>query len=133
MKHKQLSITLTKMHWLLGRKSNSKLSTNNKILVYRTIFKPVWIYGIQLWGTTSTSNIEILEHFQSKTLRIITDVPLYVPNETIQKDLQIPTVKEEISHHSTQYSKRLSTHPNKLTLNLLRKRLFQRHLPTSSS
>jgi hypothetical protein len=70
----------------------------------------MWTYGIQFWGTTSTSNIEILESFQSKTLRIITDAPWYVPNETIRKDLEIPTVKEEISHHSTQYSKRLTTH-----------------------
>jgi hypothetical protein len=34
-KRKQLGITITKMHWFLGRKS--KLSTNNKILVYKTI------------------------------------------------------------------------------------------------
>jgi hypothetical protein len=29
--------------------------------------KPIWTYRIQLWGTVSTSNIEILECFQSKT------------------------------------------------------------------
>jgi hypothetical protein len=34
---------------------------------YKTILKPIWAYGIQLWGTASTSNIEILERFQSKT------------------------------------------------------------------
>jgi hypothetical protein len=37
-------------------------------------------YGIQLWGTASTSNIEILERFQSKVLRMIVDAPWYVPN-----------------------------------------------------
>jgi hypothetical protein len=66
------------MYWLLGRKS--KLSINNKLLIYITILKPIWAYGIQLWGTTPTSNIEILERFQSKGLRMITDVPWYVPN-----------------------------------------------------
>jgi hypothetical protein len=35
--------------------------------------KPIWTYGIQLWGTASTSNIEILERFQSKALRMIVD------------------------------------------------------------
>jgi hypothetical protein len=39
-KRKQLGITLTKMYWLLGRKS--KLSTNNKLLLYKTILKPIW-------------------------------------------------------------------------------------------
>jgi hypothetical protein len=28
------------------------------------MLKSIWTYGIQLWGTASTSNIEILEHFQ---------------------------------------------------------------------
>jgi hypothetical protein len=59
------------MYWLLGRKS--KLSTNNKLFIYKTILKPIWTYGIQLWGTASTSSIEILERFQSKALRMITD------------------------------------------------------------
>jgi hypothetical protein len=45
-KRKQLGLTLTKMHWLLGRQS--KLSTTNKLLLYKTILKPIWTYGIQL-------------------------------------------------------------------------------------
>jgi hypothetical protein len=44
-----LGITLTKMYWLLGRKS--KLSTSIKLLIYKTTLKPIWTYGIQLWGT----------------------------------------------------------------------------------
>jgi hypothetical protein len=55
-KGKQLGIALTKMYWLLG--SKSKLSTINTLLTYKTIFKPIWTYGIQLWGTASTSNIQ---------------------------------------------------------------------------
>jgi hypothetical protein len=90
---KQLGITLTKMYWLLGRKS--KLSTSNKLLIYKTKLNPIWIYGIQLWGTASNSNIEILEHFQSKTLHMIVDTPWYVPNTVIQRDLQIPTLKKK--------------------------------------
>jgi hypothetical protein len=83
------------MYWLLGRKS--KLSINNKLLIYKVILKPIWTYGIELWGTTSNSNIEILERFLSKVLRLIVDAPWYVSNSVICKDLQIPTVKEEIS------------------------------------
>jgi hypothetical protein len=60
-KRKQLGIALTKMYWLLGHKS--KLSINNKLIIYKTILKPIWAYAIQLWGTASTSNIEILERF----------------------------------------------------------------------
>jgi hypothetical protein len=89
-KRKQLGIALTKMYWLLGRKS--KLSTSNKLLIYKTIFKPIWTYGIQLWGTASTSNIDILELFQSKALRMIVDAPWHVPirlSEGISKYQQL--------------------------------------------
>jgi hypothetical protein len=110
-KRKQLGIALTKIYWLLGRKS--KLSINNKLLTYKTILEPVWAYGIKLWGTASTSNIEILERFQSKALRMLTDAPWHVPNTVILKYLQIPTVKHEISR----YSKPLSVHSNELILN----------------
>jgi hypothetical protein len=46
------------MYWLLRRKS--KFSTRNTLLIYKAILKPTLTYGIQLWGTASTSNIEIL-------------------------------------------------------------------------
>jgi hypothetical protein len=80
----------------------------------------------------STSNIEILERFQSKALRMIVDAPRYVLNTVIRRDLQTPTVKEEIRRYSSQYSARLSAHPNGLVVNLIElpdnKRL-RRHLP----
>jgi hypothetical protein len=76
-------------------------------------------YGIQLWGAASTSNIEIVERFQSKALRMIVDAPRYVPNTVIRRDLKIPTVKEEIRRYSSQYSACLSAHPNDLVVNLM--------------
>jgi hypothetical protein len=69
------------MRWLLGRKS--QLSTTNKLLLYKTTLKPICTYGIQLWGTASTSNIENLETFQFKVLSMIVDAPWYVPNSLI--------------------------------------------------
>jgi hypothetical protein len=104
-KRKQLGITLTKMYWLLGR--NSKLSASNKLLIYKTILEPIWTYGIQLCGTASTPNTEILERFQSKALCMTVDAPWYVPNTVFRRDLHIPTVKEEIRSYSSQYSARL--------------------------
>jgi hypothetical protein len=130
-KGKQLGLTLSKMHWLLGRKS--QLSATNKLLLYKTIPKPMWTYGIQLWGTASTSNIEILKRFQSKVLRIIVDAPWYVPNSLIRRDLSCPTVKDEIRRYSSHYDDRLRTHPNHLAVNLLRlpdNRRLRRFLPS---
>jgi hypothetical protein len=129
-KRKQLGNTLTKIYWLLGWKS--KLSTSNKLLIYKTILKPIWTYGIQLLGTASTSNIEILERFQLKALHMIVDAPWYVPDTVIWRDLQIPTIQKEICHYSSQYSACFSVHPNDLIVNLMElpdNRWLQRHLP----
>jgi len=90
---KKLTLTLRNLCWIIGRKS--QLSLENKLLVYKLIVKPVWTYGIQLWGTASNTNLEIVERFQSKALRIITDARRYVPNTIIKRDVQIPTVKQE--------------------------------------
>jgi hypothetical protein len=87
--------------------------------MYKTILKPIWTYGIQPWGTASTSNIEILERFQSKALRMIVDALWYVPNMVIRRDLQRPTVKEEILPYISQYRARFSAHPNSLIVNLM--------------
>ena len=130
-KRKQLGLQLTKMYWLIGR--NSQLSTENKLLLYKTIIKPIWAYGIQLWGTASNSNIEILQRFQSKILRIIVDAPWYVTNETLHHDLKVPYVKDEVRNFSRKYRDRLKDHPNVLAINLMREasttRRLKRKLP----
>jgi hypothetical protein len=80
------------MYWLLGRQSH--LSTSNKLL-YKTILKPIWTYGIQLWGTASTSNIKILERFQSKTLSMIVDAPWYVPTCSSKGIFTVPQLQKK--------------------------------------
>jgi len=109
-------------------KETSQLSLENKLLVYKVILKPVWTYGIQLWGTASNSDLEILERFQSKVLRIITDVPWYMPNTIIKHDLKIPTVKQEARKYSANYRKWLDAHPNNLANTLFQEQLGTRRL-----
>jgi hypothetical protein len=117
---------LQNLYWIIGRKS--QLSVENKLLVYKVILKPVWIYGIQLWGTASNSNLEILERFQSKVLCIITDAPWYIPNNIIKSDLQIWTVKKEARKYSANYRKQLDAHPNNLANALFKEQLGNRRL-----
>jgi hypothetical protein len=89
-----------------------------QILTYKTISKPIWTCGIQLWGMASTSKIKILELLQPKALCKIMDAPWFVPNTVIRRDHHTPTVKE-IRRYSTHYSALLSAHPNDLVVNLM--------------
>ena len=116
-KRKQLGLKLTKLLWLLGR--NSKLSLENKLCIYKVILKPIWTYGIQLWGSAAKTNIDILQRFQSKVLRMIVEAPWFVSNETIHRDLKVCYVHDEIKKCSEKYLKRLEIHPNSSAVNLL--------------
>jgi hypothetical protein len=64
---------------------------------------------------------------------MIVDAPWNVPNTVTRWDLQIPTAKEEIRSYSSQYSARLSAHPNGLAVILMEQpdnnRRLRRHLP----
>ena len=92
---------------------------DSKISIYKVIIKPVWTYGMQIWGSASNSNVDILQRFQSKTLRTIANAPWYVTNEILHHDLGIQTVKEEIARYSTKYLSRLENHPNPHATNFL--------------
>ena len=115
-KRKQLGLLFQRMYWILGRKS--ELSLANKVLLYKTILKPVWTYCIPLWGSACHSNIEILQRFQNKVLRTKVNAPRYIPNKRLHTDLQMPTVQEEITKFSTNHTAKLLTYPNELTSNL---------------
>ena len=118
------------MHWLTSRKS--KLSIENNLKIYKTIIKPIWTYGIPLWGIATMSHINKIETIQAKILRTIVNGPWYIRNEDIRRDLEIPTVKEAISSNAETYKVRIATHPNRLaaesfkTINMER-RLKRKH------
>ena len=90
------------------------LSIENKILVYEAVIKPIWTYGIELWGCASKSNTAIMQRAQSKILRTITNAPWYVTNHTLHTDLNIPYVSDVINERIKKHLSKLESHPNPL-------------------
>jgi hypothetical protein len=43
----KVKLKVKELYWLIGRKS--PLSLNNKLLLYKSIIKPIWTYGIEIW------------------------------------------------------------------------------------
>ena len=130
-KRKQLDLKLHKPYWIIGWKS--QLPLENKLLVYKAILKTIWTYGVQLWGSASNTNINILERFQSKVLRIITDTPWYVPNMVIRRNLRVFSVQQEVRNYCVTYRHWLGDHPNRLAKSLfpyLLKRCYPADLAT---
>ena len=80
---------------LLRRKS--KLSINNKLLLYRTIFLPILMYACPAWSpSTSKTNKNKLQVFQNKFLRLVADMPRFVRNSQIAFDTGQRSVLETI-------------------------------------
>jgi hypothetical protein len=75
-KQEELILKYRKMYWLMGR--YSALSVYNKLMLYQQILKPVWTYGIQLWGCASQSNRNNIQRFQNRVLRGIVNAPWYI-------------------------------------------------------
>ena len=74
------------------------------------------------------SNLEMLERFQSKVLRIITDAPCYVPNAVTERDLQVLSVQQKVRNYSVAYRQRLEDHPNSLAKSLFERTNYNRRL-----
>lgn len=109
-KKEELNIKYRKLYWLLGRKS--ELSVYNKIMIYNQVLKPVWTYGIQLWGCTKKSNAKMIQTFQNRVLREIVNAPWYVRNKDLHRDLHVNLVTEEIRKNAVKHNQRLQIHEN---------------------
>jgi hypothetical protein len=111
-KRHQLELKLENIYCLMNKKS--KLWVENKLTIYKAILKPVWTYGIELWGCSKPPNTKILQTYHSKTLRMITGEPWFVSNITLHNHLKIPFVHEEITLHANKYKLCTTGHSNQL-------------------
>lgn len=132
-KRNQAKFKFGQLYWLLGK--NSKLSVENKLLIYNSVIAPIWKYGIELWGTASNSNVKIIQRLQSKILRSIVNAPWYVSNEDLHRDLQVNSIKAAIKLNSINHTNRLLSHLNqdmrKIPVNEISlQRRLKRTIPT---
>ena len=98
--------------------NRSRLTLDNKLLIYKTVLKPMWTYGLELWGSAKPTNIQRIQVLQSRILRKITNAPFYVSNHTLHQDLNIPFVHNLAVETYNKFHSRLHPHPNPLVQNL---------------
>jgi hypothetical protein len=83
------------------------------------MLKPVWTYGILLWGCAAQSTIGVIQRFQNKVLRDIVNAPWYVRNEDFHRDLNMQMVTAAIRHFARKHEARLHQHVNDEAIQLL--------------
>jgi len=104
------------LYRLLGR--NSTLKHETKLILYKTLLRPIWTYGLELWGSTKPSNIYRIQSIQSKILRCIVNAPFYVSNLTLHTDLKIPFISDLAKSQYLSFHSKLPSHPNPLASSL---------------
>jgi hypothetical protein len=98
--------------------TRSRLTLNNKILIYNSIIKPLWTYGLELWGSTKPTNLQKIQSLQSKIIRKIANAPYYVSNITLHNDLKVPFVRDLVTTRYNKFHSSLSHHINPLVQSL---------------
>ena len=126
LKQKRKSLN-SRLH-LLRPLLKSKLSLTNKLTIYKSIIRPAWLYGIQLWGPAKPSNTKTLQAFQSICLRLITSAPWYVTNKNLHKDLNMPTLNDLAKSYYSKFHSTLRAHSNPIIKSLSSTSIIPRRL-----
>ena len=98
------------------KSKNINTTLKVKLLIYKTLLKPIWTYDIQLWGSIKKCNINNIQVFQNLSLHKLSNAPPYVSNLTLHSNLYKKTISEEAQFSYLCFHKR--SHQNPLIKNL---------------
>ena len=79
------------------------MSLHNKVLLYKTMIRPILLYASPAWAAVRKAHRKKLQVFQNKALRRITNAPWFVRNNILHRDLGIDTIDTAILSASHNY------------------------------
>ncbi len=100
------------MYPLLCRKS--RLSTRNKLTLYKAIIRPKMTYGSPVWSVAAASNISKLQLTQNKILKCIHGLPRRFPTVKLHSLSSIDDITKTISDQTKDFMIRCSMSPFEL-------------------
>lgn len=81
----------TKLYPLIAK--NSELSTKNKLLLYNSQLRPLITYGCPVWAYAAKTHIKTLCRAQNGVIRQILNIPWYIYNRHIYKEIKTPRLR----------------------------------------
>lgn len=96
---------------------NSKLSLRNKILIYKSIIRPVLTYGSNVFCSASNTLLHRLQVTQNKILRIKTNSNRYTSTDILHVRARMPKMKEYIINKAEKFYRKQIIH-NPLTADI---------------
>lgn len=114
--------TIQKIHFATNAISsllfNPHMNTTNKILLYKTVLRPILLYAAPVWGFAAPTNLQKLQTVQNKILRRIHRARWYQRNTFIHSDFRVYPLRHEIKKLATTFYKNLPSVQNELLFNL---------------
>jgi hypothetical protein len=98
---------------------HSKLSVRNKLLILKSIVRPILVYGAPVWSNVSNTNMAKLQIIQNKCIKIIYNTPLLTNLKKLHTQHNITNIKDHC-HNLTKkfYTNTTNVHTNTLITQL---------------
>jgi hypothetical protein len=113
-KRKKLNSRLHLLRPLL----RSNLALPLKLIIYKTLIKPLWVYGVVIWVSAKKLNKKTIQAFQNVYCRIITGTPWYISNNALNSDLKIGSVNNTATILYKCFHAKLPFNPNQFIRDL---------------
>lgn len=121
----QVPAVVRKANQLLGKlypllNHLSKLTTNNKLLIYKMIIRAGLTYGCQAWCHMSDARWAKVQTVQNKALHIIAGAPWFVRSNQLHREFQMLTIKEFTRNAQLRLLEKATVDPNSEIANTFR-------------
>ncbi len=94
--------------------SRSKLSTTNKMLLYKSVIRPKITYASPVWYGMSQSNLNKLQVTQNKILKTIHGLPRRFSTRTLHEIARIDMVKDHVLRQTENFFTKCSSSNHRL-------------------
>lgn len=94
---------LSMLYPLVNRRS--KLTIDNKLTLYKAIFRPILTYACVAWNTISDTQCLRLQRTQNKMLRLLTNSPRYTAIEELHRRTKMQMVRDYVDESAQKFFK----------------------------
>lgn len=89
---------------LLSKKS--VLSNKNKIIIYKTVIRPIMLYACNVWHIAAKTHLKKLQIVQNKALKAIHKLPRRFPTLELHEKFHHSTISSVINQHNSSFNER---------------------------
>lgn len=92
----------------------SKLSVENKILIYKVMFQSVLLYGSPVWSNCAITHRKKLQVKQNKILKMMFDLPWFFSTSTLHKNSGVQEIVQKVELLNTSFHNSVAMLNNQL-------------------